>query len=116
MAVSHEDSLQMRRMIERGQAVRVTMYMEAALLAPVTQYNVILDYAPPGASDELVIVSGHLDSWDIAEGAMDDGGGMISAWEAVRLIASLGLKSARTIRAILWLDEESGGAGAAQCA
>jgi carboxypeptidase Q len=118
MAVSHEDSLQMRRMIERGQRVSVTMYMEAALQAPVTQYNVLLDYTSPGAAhpDELVIVSGHLDSWDIGAGAMDDGGGMVSAWEAVRLIASLGLKADRTIRAIGWLDEESGGVGAEQYA
>lgn len=97
-AVSHEDALQMRRMAARGQTVVVTMYMEAALAAPVESANLLLDYvrlmrtisyppncdpnptrrAPhdlkpqvsPGAAfpDEYVIVSGHLDSWDIAEG------------------------------------------------
>jgi carboxypeptidase Q len=115
-AVSHEDSLQMRRMIKRGQTVTVTMYMEAAMQPDRASYNVIMDYVSPGAAypNEYVIVSGHLDSWDIAEGAMDDGGGFMSAWEAVRLIKTLGLFSNRTVRAIGWVDEESGGVGAVQ--
>lgn len=115
-AVSHEDSLQMRRMVERGQQVVVTMYMEATLAAPVQSYNVIMDYTPPGAAfpDELVIVSGHLDSWDIAEGAMDDGGGLMTALEAVRLLAAEKIFTNRTVRAIGWVDEESGGVGAQQ--
>ena len=150
-AVSREDSMQMRRMQERGQSVVVSMYMEATLLAPAPSFNVIMDYTSPGAAfpEEYVIVSGHVDSWDIAEGAMvreyggvlvsvtregefllgstrccaasffapqDDGGGFFTAWEAVRLIASMKLFSNRTIRAIGWVDEESGGAGAAQYA
>ena len=115
-AVSHEDSLQMRRMQERGQSVVVTMYMEAALAAPVLSSNLIVDYTSPNAAfpGEFVIVSGHLDSWDIAEGAMDDGGGFVTALEAVRLLASLSIFSNRTIRAIGWVDEESGGVGADQ--
>jgi carboxypeptidase Q len=74
------------------------------------------DYTSPGAAfpDELVVVSGHMDSWDLAEGGMDDGGGFFTAWEAVRLIKSLGLFSNRTIRAIGWVDEEGGGLGAVQ--
>lgn len=115
-AVSHEDSLQMRRMQERGQSVVVTMYMEAQLQPPVQSYNMLIDYVSPGAAfpDELVIVSGHLDSWDLGEGAMDDGGGFLSAWEAVRLLAAQKIFSNRTIRAIGWVDEESGGVGAVQ--
>jgi carboxypeptidase Q len=115
-AVSHEDSLQMRRMQERGQSVVVTMYMEATLAAPVQSYNLLIDYVSPGAAfpDELVIVSGHLDSWDLGEGAMDDGGGFVSAWEAVRLLAAQRIFTNRTIRAIGWVDEESGGVGAVQ--
>lgn len=117
-AVSHEDSLQMRRMQERGQNVVVTMYMEAQLAEPVTSYNLLIDYTAPGAvfPDELVIIGGHLDSWDLAEGAMDDGGGILSAWEAMRLLASLKINVNRTIRAIGWVDEESGGVGAQQYA
>jgi carboxypeptidase Q len=149
-AVSHEDSLQMRRMQARGQSVVVTMCalhipphlhragapltqkksasspppppplltdMEAAMAAPVTSWNLIMDYTHPGAAfpDELVIVSGHMDSWDLGEGAMDDGGGFVTAWEAVRLLAALKIFTNRTVRAIGWVDEESGGVGAVQC-
>ena len=115
-AVSREDALQMRRMQERGQRVVVTMQMPAALLEPRVAWNLLIDYTSPGASfpDEYSIISGHMDSWDIAEGGMDDGGGFFSAWEAVRLIASLGLHSNRTIRAIGFVDEEGGGVGADQ--
>jgi len=115
-AVSHEDALQMRRMAARGQPVVVTMYMEAQLLTPAPSYNLIMDYTPPGAAfpDELVVVSGHLDSWDLAEGAMDDGGGFITALEAVRLLAAGRIFTNRTVRAIGWVDEESGGVGAVQ--
>ena len=76
-----------------------------------------MDYTHPGAAfpDELVIVSGHMDSWDLGEGAMDDGGGFVTAWEAVRLLAALKIFTNRTVRAIGWVDEESGGVGAVQC-
>lgn len=60
------------------------------------------------------MVSGHGDSWDIAEGAMDDGGGFISSWEAVRAMKVLGLKPKRTIRAIVWVNEENGDRGGLQ--
>ena len=115
-AVSREDSMQMRRMQNRGQKLVVTMQMPNMVLEPRIAYNVIMDYTSPGAEnpEDLVIISGHIDSWDIAEGGMDDGGGMFSAWEAVRLIASLGLHSRRTIRCIGWVDEEGGGVGAVQ--
>ena len=58
-----------------------------------------------------MLASGHGDSWDISEGAMDDGGGFISAWEAVRTIKHLGLQPKRTIRAVVWTNEENGDRG-----
>jgi carboxypeptidase Q len=61
-----------------------------------------------------VLVSGHGDSWDITEGAMDDGGGFIVSWEAVRVLKSLGIKPKRTIRAVVWVNEENGDAGGLQ--
>src|ERR1019366_7047449 len=62
--------------------------------------------------DEIVLVSGHLDSWDITPGAHDDGGGVVSAWEAVRLMHELGLRPRRTVRVVLWTNEENGLRGA----
>ena len=61
--------------------------------------------------DEVVVVGGHIDSWDVGQGAMDDGGGAFAAWEAVRLMKSLGLRPRRTMRVVMWTNEENGGAG-----
>jgi carboxypeptidase Q len=57
------------------------------------------------------LISGHFDSWDVGQGANDDGGGCIVAWEAARLIQELGLKPRRTIRVVLYTNEENGGRG-----
>ena len=71
---------------------------------------VISDLSPT-LTYSLVLVSGHGDSWDNTEGAMDDGGGFMVSWEAVRVLNSLGLKPKRTIRAVVWVNEENGDAG-----
>jgi carboxypeptidase Q len=62
--------------------------------------------------DEIVVLGGHIDSWDVGQGAMDDGGGCVAAWEAVRLLKELGLQPRRTVRVVLWTNEENGGKGA----
>jgi carboxypeptidase Q len=62
--------------------------------------------------DEVVVLGGHIDSWDVGQGAMDDGGGSVAAWEAVRLMTHLGLRPRRTVRAVLWTNEENGLRGA----
>ncbi|XDV39834.1 hypothetical protein PO909_009017 [Leuciscus waleckii] len=59
---------------------------------------------------EVVLLSGHLDSWDVGQGAMDDGGGVAISWEALSLIRDLGLRPKRTLRTVLWSAEEPGGA------
>jgi carboxypeptidase Q len=55
-----------------------------------------------------VVLGGHIDSWDVGQGAMDDAGGSVAAWEAVRLIKELGLRPRRTVRVVLWTNEENG--------
>ena len=64
------------------------------------------------AAHEIIVIGGHIDSWDVGRGALDDGGGCIAVWEALRILRELGLKPRRTIRCVLWTDEESGGSGA----
>jgi carboxypeptidase Q len=59
----------------------------------------------------VVVIGGHLDSWDVGAGASDDGGGCVAAWEAVRLMKQLGLRPRRTVRLVLWTNEENGGRG-----
>ncbi len=82
------------------------------MLAPVTSHNVMGELRGTEKPDEIVLVGGHLDSWDLSAGAHDDGAGCAQAVEALRLIRELGLRPKRTIRAVLFMDEENGGNGA----
>ena len=65
-------------------------------------------------SQEVVIISGHIDSWDVGQGAHDDGSGVVMAMETLATIRKLGLKPKRTIRLVLWTNEENGMAGVKQ--
>jgi carboxypeptidase Q len=103
-------------MQERGQAVEVSMRMDSQLLPDSLSRNLLIDLVGSEKPDEFVLVSGHSDSWDTTEGANDDGGGMLAAWEAVRVVKRLGLKPVRTVRAVLWVNEENGNAGGVQYA
>ncbi|MGA2541925.1 MAG: M28 family metallopeptidase [Verrucomicrobiota bacterium] len=111
-AITVEDADMMQRMQERGEKIVVHLQMSAATLPDVPSRNIIGEITGRDLPDEVVIVSGHIDSWDVGQGAEDDGGGAISAWEAVRLMKQLGLRPRRTVRAVLWTDEENGGSGA----
>jgi carboxypeptidase Q len=110
-ALSVEDALLIRRLVERGEKVRVRIKMEARTLPDVQSRNVMGEVVGRERPDEVVVLGGHIDSWDVGQGAMDDGGGVVAAWEAVRLIQKLGLKPRRTIRVVGWTNEENGTRG-----
>lgn len=110
-AISLEDSKMLARMSARGQPVHVELYMEAHFESDVMSRNVIVQIQGSEKPGEYVTVGGHIDSWDIAPGAMDDGGGFSSAWEALRLIHQLNIQPKRTIRAIFYVNEENGARG-----
>ncbi len=80
-------------------------------LPPVTSHNVMGELRGSTTPDEVIVVGGHIDSWDLSEGAHDDGAGCAQSIEALRLIRGLGLNPKRTIRAVLFMDEENGGTG-----
>jgi Zn-dependent M28 family amino/carboxypeptidase len=80
-------------------------------LPDADSHNVIADWPGRERPEEIVIVSGHLDSWDLAQGAIDDGAGVASAMGAVHLLQSLGLHARRTVRFVGWMSEENGSAG-----
>jgi len=76
-----------------------------------TGYNVIADLKGSEHPEQIVIVSGHLDSWDLGTGAIDDGAGVVIAMQTAEVLQRLHLRPARTLRVIAWMDEETGGAG-----
>jgi carboxypeptidase Q len=110
-AITVEDADMIQRMTERGQKVVVKLTMSAQTLPDVPSRNVIGELRGTELPDEVVVISGHMDSWDVGRGAMDDGGGVMAAWEALRVLKDLGLKPRRTIRVVGWTNEENGTRG-----
>jgi len=107
-ALSNEDAMMLHRMQDRGDTVVVTLRMAARELPDAQSRNVVAEVVGREKPDEVVVLGGHIDSWDVGQGAMDDGGGSVAAWEAVRLIRRLGLRPRRTVRVVLWTNEENG--------
>ncbi len=110
-AITVEDAMMIHRMINRGEKVVVRLEMEAQTLPDVPSRNAIAEIRGSEKPDEVVVLGGHIDSWDVGQGAMDDGGGLVVAWEALNLIKKLGLKPKRTIRVVGWTNEETMGRG-----
>ncbi|MGV3774334.1 MAG: M20/M25/M40 family metallo-hydrolase [Verrucomicrobiales bacterium] len=110
-AISLEDSAMMARMQSRGDKLQVRLKMNSREF-PATSRNVLAELPGREKPDEIVVVGGHIDSWDVGQGAMDDAGGCVAAWEALRVIHKLGLQPRRTIRLVLWTNEENGIDGA----
>jgi carboxypeptidase Q len=109
-AVAHADADLLERLLARG-PVTVNLVLGCRNLPPATSANVIGEVTGSGTPDEVVVVSGHLDSWDLGTGAVDDGAGCAIAIEAARLVAESPRRPRRTIRVVLFANEESGLAG-----
>jgi carboxypeptidase Q len=109
--ISMEDALMMQRLLRKGTRVRVHLAMQDHHEPESVSHNVIGELRGREKPEEVVVLGGHLDSWDIGQGAQDDGSGVMGALEAVLLIKKLGLQPRRTIRVVFWVNEENGGAG-----
>ncbi|WP_263408101.1 M20/M25/M40 family metallo-hydrolase [Terriglobus tenax] len=109
-AISVEDALLLERLAKEGE-VKVHLKMEAHQEADQKAGNVIGEIPGTEHPEQVVVLGGHIDSWDVGQGAQDDGGGIISCFEAVNLIHKLGLKPKRTLRVVFWVNEENGGSG-----
>ena len=110
-AISVEDAEMLQRMQDRGERMEILLRMEARTLIPARSRNVVADIRGSERPDEIVVMGGHIDSWDVGQGAMDDAGGSVVAWEALRLIKQLGVRPKRTVRVVLWTNAEIGLAG-----
>ena len=111
-AITVEDAELLQRMQDRGERIEVRLRMTARTLIPARSYNVVGEIVGSEKPEEVIVMGGHIDSWDVGQGAMDDAGGCVATWEALRLIKQLGIRPKRTIRVVLWTNEEIGLAGA----
>ena len=104
-AIAAEDASMLARMQARGARVRLRLMMAAADQGEAPSANVVAELRGRELPNELVVVGGHLDSWDVGTGASDDGAGCIIAWEALRLMKQAGLRPRRTVRLVLFTNE-----------
>jgi hypothetical protein len=106
-AVTAEDADLISALAPQG-TVRMRLVLTPQQLPDAVSYNVIGDLKGSEHPEQIVIVSGHLDSWDLGTGAIDDGAGVAVSMETANLIQKLHLKPKRTIRVIAWMNEENG--------
>ena len=109
-AVTAEDADLIAHLAAQGK-VRIHLVLEAHTGEDTVSYNVIGDLKGSEHPEQIVVVSGHLDSWDLGTGAIDDAAGVAVAMETAQLVHDLHLHPKRTIRVIAWMDEENGGHG-----
>jgi len=111
-AVTVEDAEWLARLIAAGEDVRVELSMEARMLPDAQSFNLVAEIEGREKPDEVVVMGGHFDSWDVGQGAHDDGAACMAAWQALTVIRRLGLTPRRTLRVVLWTNEENGLRGA----
>ncbi len=110
-AIAVEDAMAIERLAKRGERVTVTLKMEAQTLPDAPSANVVAELRGSELPDEVVVIGGHIDSWDVGQGASDDGGGCAISMEALNVLRKLNLRPRRTIRVVLFTNEENGLAG-----
>jgi Zn-dependent M28 family amino/carboxypeptidase len=110
-AVSPEDAMMMARLYADGVPVKVHLEMSARTEPDADCADVIGEIPGRERPDEVVVLGGHIDSWDVGQGAQDDGAAIMASLEAVSLIRKLGLQPRRTLRVAFWTNEENGGRG-----
>jgi carboxypeptidase Q len=111
-ALTHEDVSTIVDLTRQGR-VRLHLTLTPQTLPEVESGNLIADIPGTEHPEQVVILSGHIDSWDLGTGALDDGAGVAAAMQVAETLNKLGLKPKRTIRIIGWMNEENGGRGAA---
>ena len=107
-AITAEDANRIQRLANRGVRVRLRLRMEAHFEPDVESFNVVGEIRGSERPDEIVLVGGHFDSWDPGTGASDDAVGCVVTWEAARLMKQLNIRPRRTVRVVLFTNEENG--------
>jgi hypothetical protein len=112
-AVSAEDADILKDLAGQG-PVKMHLVLDTQTLPDADSFNVIADWKGTEHPEQVVVVSGHLDSWDLGTGAIDDGAGVVVSMQVIHLLHELGIHPKRTVRFIAWMSEEEGSEGAAQ--
>jgi Zn-dependent M28 family amino/carboxypeptidase len=107
VAVGNITADKLEQQLQKG-AVTARIQSECRMLGTVMSYNVIGEIKGTEYPDEVILAGGHLDSWDVGEGAHDDGTGCVQAIEMIRTFKALGIRPKRTVRAVLFMNEENG--------
>jgi carboxypeptidase Q len=111
-SIAGEDANRIVRLTSQGRRVRMRLTIESHFGPDAESANVVGEIRGREKPEEIVLLGGHLDSWDVGAGASDDGVGCIVTWEAARLMKKLGIRPRRTVRVVLWTNEENGLRGA----
>jgi carboxypeptidase Q len=107
-AISTRDANKLSNLLKADPNLKFYMRMTCETLPDVLSYNVIGELKGSEKPDEIIVVGGHLDSWDVGEGAHDDGTGIVQSMDVLRMFKELGIKPKRTIRAVMFMNEENG--------
>lgn len=111
-AVTTEDAALIARLVSAGETVRVRLVLGARTLPDAPSANVIAELKGREKPEEIVLIGAHIDSWDVGQGAQDDGVGCVTMVQALTVLRRLGLRPRRTIRVVLFTNEENGLGGA----
>ena len=107
-AMTTEDAMLVHRLLARGERVRMHLVLTPKTLPDVESANVVAQIRGREHPDEIVLIGGHLDSWDLGTGAIDDGSGVAMVMETLHVMKELGIQPRRTIRCVLYMNEENG--------
>jgi carboxypeptidase Q len=108
VAISTNGAVELSKLIADGKLKSIYFKTNCEMLEDVPSFNVVGEIKGTTYPDEIITVGGHLDSWDLAEGAHDDGAGCVQSIEVIRALKSLGMQPKRTVRAVMFMNEENG--------
>ena len=107
VAISTNGAVELSKLIAEGKLRSIYFKTNCQMLEDVPSFNVVGEIKGTTYPDEIITVGGHLDSWDLAEGAHDDGAGCVQSIEVIRALKSLGMQPKRTVRAVMFMNEEN---------
>lgn len=110
-AISTNAAELLSKMLKQNPTLKFYLKQSCQTLEDVLSYNVIGEIKGSETPEKIIVVGGHLDSWDLGDGSQDDGAGIVQSMETLNIFKKLGYKPKNTIRAVLFMNEENGGKG-----